>query len=63
MGDEGRCDVLPGLGTGEDPASRALDTLVLAQGFDEGPEQDTITVIEAGGDKDVGDFINGRVKE
>ena len=49
--DEGRSDVLPRLCVCEDPSSTVLDILEPVQGFVGNPKQETIAVVQAGGDK------------
>ena len=49
--DESGGDVLPGLGAGEDPGSRVLHILEPVQGFGREPGQDSITVVQVGGDE------------
>ena len=49
--DEGGSDVLPRLCVCEYPSSTVLDILEPVQVFFGNPEQDTIAVVQAGGDK------------
>ena len=49
--DESGGDVLPGLGAGQDPGSRGLHLLEPVQGFVREPRQDSIMVVQAGGDE------------
>ena len=48
---ESQGDVLPGLGTCEDPGSRVLHILEPVQGFGKEPRQESITVVQARGDE------------
>ena len=58
--DESRGDVLPGLGSGEDPGSRVLHILEPIQGFGREPGQDSIAVVQAGGDEGMDEGLNHR---
>ena len=48
--DQGGGDVLPGLGVSEHPGSRVLHILEPVQGFTGSPEQDSVAVVQPGGD-------------
>ncbi len=50
-------DVLPGHRAGENPDSTVLDKLEPAKGFAGIPEQDSITVAQAGGDRGMDEFL------
>ena len=61
--DESGGDVLPGLGAGEDPGSRVLHILEPVQGFGREPGQDSITVVQVGGDEGVDEGLSHRFRE
>ena len=51
MKDENGGDVMPGFGAVEHPGSRVPHILEPVQGFGREPGQDSITVVQAGGDE------------
>ena len=55
-------DVLPGLGAGGDPGSRVLHILEPIQGFGREPRQDSITVVQAGGDESMDEGLSYRFR-
>ena len=57
--DDGEVDVLPELSVGEDPGSRVLHILEPVQSFGREPRQDSITVVQAGGDEGIDRFGEG----
>ena len=61
--DESGGDVLPGLGAGEDPSSRVLHILEPIQGFGREPGQDSIAVVQAGGDEGMDEGLSHRFRE
>ena len=61
--DESGGDVLPGLGAGEDPGSRVLHILEPVQGFGREPGQDSITVVQVGGDEGIDEGLSHRFGE
>ena len=61
--DESGGDVLPGLGSGEDPGSRVLHILEPIQGFGREPGQDSIAVVQAGGDEGMDEGLSHRFRE
>ena len=61
--DESRGEVLPGLGAGENPGNRVLHILEPVQGFGREPRQDSITVVQAGGDEGMDDGLSHRFGE
>ena len=54
--------MLPGLGVGEDPCSRGLHILEPFQGFGKEPRQDSIAVIQAGGDEGMDEGLSYRFR-
>ena len=55
--------MLPGLDVGEDPGSRALHILEPIQGFGRETGQDSIAVVQAGGDEGMDEGLSHRFRE
>lgn len=56
-------DVLPGLGAVEHSGSRVLNVLEPVQGFARDPRQDSVTIVQTGGDETVNEFFCSGVGE
>ena len=61
--DESGGVVLPGLGADEDPGSRVLHILEPVQGFGREPRQDSIIVVQVGGDEGMDEGLCHRFGE